>query len=404
MRILISIFQEAERSMKRIMSVLSYTVLFLLCLGGFSAQAATIYVRSTGNDATSCAQARNASTPRKTITAGIACLSGGDTLIVAGGTYTEGLGGMPSGTSGAPTTIQAAPGEQVTLRPSSHVDCVLYIAAGKSYVTIDGISVDSNHQSTFGACTDDENVHHIIFRNLEIKNGTASGMITFGHHLEMRNLHIHHNGNDATYDHGIYQEASDSLIIGNQIHDNGGYGIQNYSSPSTGISPSRNVYTGNVFYNQPSGGMWLVQGTDHLFSNNTIYGSATQPSSGALVCCGTNSKIYNNIVFANAHGGIVVLQGKDTGAEIKNNITYQNPDGNLVGVTNATVSGNLVVNPLLVNPPTDMHLQAGSPAIDAGLPVPSLGLTSGVEIGAYQYGGAPTPVLPAPQRLRATVQ
>ena len=382
--------------MKRIMSVPFYIILLVLCLGGLPAQAATIYVKPQGNDATSCAQAQNAQTPRRTIKAGIACLSGGGTLIVYGGTYTEGLAGIPSGSSGVSTTIQAAAGETVTLQPSSHLDCVIHIAPGQSYVTIDGINVDSNNQSTFGVCTDEVNVHHIIFRNFEIKNGTASGMITLGHHLEFRNLHIHHNGKDATYDHGMYQQASDSLIIGNQIHDNGGYGIQNYSSPSTGITPTRNVYIGNVIYNQPSGGMWLVQGTDHVFSNNTIYNSATQPNAGALVCCGTNTKIYNNIVANSGHAGIIVIGGNDKGAEIKNNITYQNKDGNIVNVTNAAVSNNLEVDPQSVNPPSDFHLRAGSPAIGAGLPLSSLSLTIAsnsvllpatgpVDIGAYQY-------------------
>ena len=104
MRTLISIFQEVERSMKGIMSVPSYTVLLLLCLGGLSAQAATIYVRPQGNDATPCAQAQNAQTPRRTLNAGIACLSGGDTLIVGGGTYDEVIGtigmGAPAGIPG----------------------------------------------------------------------------------------------------------------------------------------------------------------------------------------------------------------------------------------------------------------------------------------------------------------
>ena len=60
-----------------------------------SAQAATYFVSSTGNDTRPCASARDASTPRKTLTGGVQCLVGGDTLIVGAGTYEGGFGFRP---------------------------------------------------------------------------------------------------------------------------------------------------------------------------------------------------------------------------------------------------------------------------------------------------------------------
>ena len=91
----------------------------LLAVGCFSAHAATFYVSTAGANSVTCAQAQNAQTPRRTINQGIACLAGGDTLIVKPGDYDELLADyagvphaagvthpIPGGTASNPTVIR----------------------------------------------------------------------------------------------------------------------------------------------------------------------------------------------------------------------------------------------------------------------------------------------------------
>src|SRR5262245_37597800 len=87
-------------------------LIFALLLSAIAAEAATYYVSTTGNDANSCAQAQSVATAKQTIPAGVACLVGGDTLLVRAGTYPgQEVRNPPSGSSGAYTIIKGYPGD-----------------------------------------------------------------------------------------------------------------------------------------------------------------------------------------------------------------------------------------------------------------------------------------------------
>ena len=204
-------------------TILTLSLLLVQAMLPVASQAATYYVSPQGSDTAPC----SAPAPCQTINAGIQRLQGGDTLVIGSGTYHETILAIPSGTAGAPTVIHAAPGATVWLQPTSEVDCALHFGGSTRHVTIERINIDTNHQGPFGVCTDPQ-THHIILRHFEIKNATGSGGLTMGNYLEMRNLHIHHNGRDPLYDHGIYQQASNSIFDSNTIHDNQGYRLHNY--------------------------------------------------------------------------------------------------------------------------------------------------------------------------------
>src|SRR3989344_8522646 len=79
----------------------------------------TYYVATNGNDGNTCEQSKNINTPRRSISAGISCLSGSDTLYIRGGIYGEAISGkIPSGSSFSSATVIASyPGEAATIKP-----------------------------------------------------------------------------------------------------------------------------------------------------------------------------------------------------------------------------------------------------------------------------------------------
>ncbi len=104
-----------------------------------------------------------------------------------------------------------------------------------------------------------------------------------------------------------------------------------------------------------------------------------------------NVQIINNIVQS---AGSAWLQFNDSGVQsnytVKNNILYQNGNSNAVSYTGGasqptgwTYTGNIIANPLL---DSTFHLQAGSPAIDAGIDVGLPFNGTKPDIGAYETG------------------
>jgi parallel beta-helix repeat protein len=130
---------------------------------------------------------------------------------------------------------------------------------------------------------------------------------------------------------------------------------------------------------------------------------------------GTGTTVYNNTVTRNAQEGIYVYDSAP-GTVIQNNIAYNN-GGSYQAIRNdstgSTVDHNVTTNPQFVNAlANDFSLQAGSPAIDAGVVVSAITKDfkgtprpRGVayDIGAYEYSEGPTS-LPAPKNLHMVVK
>src|SRR5262249_20578273 len=121
-------------------------MVFLLIMAPTLAQGATYYVSKSGNNGNSCATAQSptASNAKLTIAAGIACLSGGDVLIIGNGNYSERIyDTVPSGRDGAPTVIKAQNRNMAVLNPTAP-DYVVWVR-NKSYITFDGLNVDGTN-------------------------------------------------------------------------------------------------------------------------------------------------------------------------------------------------------------------------------------------------------------------
>jgi hypothetical protein len=416
--------------------------ILLLSVGCLSAHAATFYVSTAGADSVTCAKAQNAQTPRRTINAGIACLAGGDTLIVGGGTYDECLNDygptpIPAGTSWATATIiKSAPGEAVWLKVTA--GCLgggAVIEADKNhYIVFDGLNVDANSINGYGLGTSS---NYIRFQNMEVKNSMNSGLQIAGSYNEFINLDIHNCGfgrtrtaSDPNYGHGMYVTGWYNLIDRTKIHDNAGNGIQftcegcvvryntiqrsdiynNTSNWGVVAHPENYVYN-NIILNNRNG---IHLGSSGRAAYNVVYNNGEI----GIWPEGSNQEIKNNIVFG--HRWDILDQGASS-VDVASNICTAVGAPSTIGCTRAA-SPATVFQDISVK---DFHLRAGSPAIGVGVPVsaPNMGIppgsfsprmdidkdgvlrppTGGSDVGAYQY--APQgPAAPAPQRSRAIVQ
>ena len=212
------------------------------------AHGATYYVAKTGSDSNSCTQARSASTSKLTIKAGLACLSGGDTLIIAAGTYLEGIdyNAIPSGTGESGRTIvRAAAPRQVVLKPNApgtdNFQDVVTIR-NRSYITLDGLILDGSNVNRVGLRLGNSvggRSHHITFQNGGVQHVPYhSGIMhqTDGGppptDMIYRNLEIFDIGNARVpaevNPHGIYLTITNSLVENCEIYNCKGHGIHQF--------------------------------------------------------------------------------------------------------------------------------------------------------------------------------
>jgi parallel beta-helix repeat protein len=398
-----------------------FVLLFLLALWAVGAEAATYYVRTGGSDSHSCTSAKTDDTAhaKGTIQGGLSCVTGpGDTVIVHGGTYggTYTLINIPSvaGTDlgvGA-ITLRAAAGETVWLNGAINMWVDGSIA---QFWIIDGINIDGANAPNIDAdpLTVNDNCR---IQNLEVKNARHIGILLGANNIQVVNVHSHHHGRGATgycesdpanrggQCHGVYSHGQGHLIEGGNFHDNHGSGIEmtyhgggwivrnnrvhdnlNHAIMDISGSGPNTVYN-NVIYRNQGIGIWNVTANNRIY-NNTLYGN----QDGITDAAG-GSSIRNNIVYNS--GGI-----ERNGGTVSNNLCNTTGGG-------CTLAGN----PNFVDAgAANFHLQAGSPAVDAGATMSQIAADfdgkprpqgASSDIGAYEYGGSMPRPLSAPTNLR----
>src|SRR5262245_26972642 len=153
---------------------------FVGVLFASAAHAATYYASTSGSDSYTCAQAKSTSTPKGTLAAAGACLAAGDTLLVRGGTYNEGItNSIPSGTSWTnKVRVAAYPAETVWLATKGAFNYVMELSWGQSYIELDGLNLNAANQ-TYGILHIESvvagsiNTHHIRVQNAELVGNPA---------------------------------------------------------------------------------------------------------------------------------------------------------------------------------------------------------------------------------------
>jgi hypothetical protein len=325
-------------------------------------------------------------TDAPTIQAAINLASDGDLVLVAPGIYQENI-------QLAGKTITLASQFHTTQNPS-FIDQTIIDGGGNTVITVDssvgpdtkiiGFTIRNGSGSGNDGIKTSAKLHilnnHFINNNDAIDYSSGGGVA--------RHNVFENNGDDAV----DFDNASDAIIEDNIIRNNGDDGIeirmQPYSGPTLNIIIRRNTISGNaedgiqlIDYPGLSNRVFYIE--RNLITNNAIVGLglmdggvSDEDAHGASIperihlynntfvdnpyaVTGGNNLIALNNLFVNSTEQ--ALLDVDAGSIVAYNLFWNN--GTNHSGSNIVTNTTRLTNPLLG---LDYHLQAGSPAIDAG--------------------------------------
>jgi hypothetical protein len=270
--------------------------------------AANFYVATTGNDANPGTQAQ----PFATFSAANTAVSAGQTIEVAGGTYTTVLN-PKSGTSGNPITWRARAGETVTINLSSGTCLTIN---GKTDITVDGFTLQGNLGATWvsmdGGATPTQ---RITLKNLRGFNSSDAGHGVFWRNASFCQMincswQTHGTTTNAGTDNTKLFDSSDNFIDGLTVVDGSHCGYQI-------VGGSRN-YTRNFTVTNTRGQAVEIHNAANNASDalDNVYedGYAYAPnfgtdglSSAAFYCSAARTKL-RGVIARDSQGAGIVLE------------------------------------------------------------------------------------------------
>jgi hypothetical protein len=298
-------------------------------------------------------------------------LSGGDTIYIRSGTYTESvsLTTADDGSGGDYVTFKTYENEDVTIRTTS-ASRPLYIyepGATVQYIKFDGRGDDSGKHFTFTTTTATDciiirraNYIWITGANLHNAQGSGRGIYMLSQEYGTdsggsnddngpKNCIIEYSNFYNNDGHGIKVTGwgTDSNTIRyNNSYNNGvseGGDDQGMNMSGSGYAanpPTGNIVYNNNFYNNYGNGASILSCPSTQFYNNVIYengdnddnGSCDNNAARGFVVSGIsdNCTVYNNIIYENCYYGLEV-NDTDSGLYY-NNLFYLNG--------NAVISGS----------------------------------------------------------------
>ena len=277
---------------------------------------------------------------------------------------------------------------------------------------------DNNHREGLWADSFTGDVSHNTFNN----NG---GGFYVRRHMTGNVIYNKFTRNTKRNAGGLWVEETLTGNITHNIFDSNSAGDGNGGAFRLGSSTNTVEVFNNIFFNntaKSTGGSVITRHATH-FTNN-LFMISDELSEGVVsqgartVWVNSPGCRFHNNIFSGVQTAIVTEGTLDL--PITHNlfhdveVDFVESAGNNLGVDLAfwelvavNASDNLEGAPLLVDPVTsrDFHLQAGSPAIDAGTnpfaPTDDLDgvarpVGATVDIGPYEYGGSRVPTDPAP--------
>ncbi len=263
-----------------------------------------------------------------TIQQAIDAAAGGDTVLVAPGTYFENID-----FSGKPIAVIGEKGPTVTIIDGSRSGTVVVFQSGEgSNSIVEGFCI-TNGDAVKGA-------------GIHCRNSSSPTI--------RKNLVIH---NTADWGGGIYCSGSSPLIESNLVQANtaiSGAGIHCWADSDALIV--NNIIIGNEA--DLGGGIESEMSTPEIV-NNTITENRANTSGGGIWCVGSDAPITNTIVWGNTAGHadpeIHLTLGSDPA------VTYCDVGGGWPG------TGNIDADPWFVEPAIgDYHMTFDSPCRERG--------------------------------------
>jgi parallel beta-helix repeat protein len=289
--------------------------------------------------------------PGSNLRAFIDTLGPGDVGCLRAGTY--GARGVEtfmtvSGTPSAPITLKGYPGEAIPT-------ILGFFPIDGEYIVISGLLFDGPTGQIPGN-PDPETAQISIFsRNVEINRcevrnslGHAGIYLQNAFNTRLIGNYIHDNGRfgdptTAYQDHGIYFASGSGLIANNIIERNWSYGIQLYPSASEVVVQQntiiKNVQAGIIIADDPDDPGNAPPANNRIVNNIVAYNEQNSIISWRLPC-GGNNVVQKNLVWGNGNGNL----GNNTDC--------------------LTLVNNIQADPLFVGA-FNYHLQYASPAINA---------------------------------------
>jgi parallel beta helix pectate lyase-like protein/uncharacterized protein DUF1565 len=305
----------------------------------------TFYVATTGSDSNPGTEFA----PWRTVQKALNTLQPGQRALVRAGTYTQDLVFSRAGTATAPITVASYPGERPVLHAAATSGDTFPIRITGSYFRLQGFVLENAKGISSTNVYFDVGADHIELSRNEIRFSQDQGAFAEASTSDLQILgnFIHDNGlghvSGQHQSHGLYIEGANHLIANNMISDHPyGFGIQIYPSNTGTIVVGNTVvesgFSGIVLGG--SDGVSNVRVRNNIFAFNQQYGVARDSA------CPTSSFADLNVLFGNGSGAV---QAGCSGL--------------------STAGGNRASDPLFVNRSAgDLHLQAGSPAIDYARP------------------------------------
>ena len=315
-----------------------------------------------------------------TIQAGIDSASGGDTVLVAPGTYLENIN-----FSGRAILLISSGGRDVTFieQATSGIPIITFDSAEDSTSVVDGFTVRNTRESWGIHCDGGSPIIQNCDVSFCINIGDGAGIWCANSAAKVRHNRIHNNQGGITGG-GVGGTGVQGLEIShNEIYNNScghGSGIGFLGASNSLIH--HNLISGNTTFGY--GSIYIIYGSDCEIANNTIVGNTKGIS---LLGGGGGITIHSNIVVSNDMDGIA----SDATTVDYNDVWNNNP--NYSGGANPGTN-DVSADPLFVNPPGyDYTLQLSSPCIDAGDPDPQYNDPDGTrnDMGAFPFGYANIP-------------
>ncbi len=277
----------------------------------------TYYTAKRGNDAYSCAEAQSRSRAKWTIAGGLACMSGGDRLVIGGGTYAEIINAdqIPAGTARARTTIEGAPGETVILRPTTGGDGGDAVYIYRNYVTIDNMIIDAGSGPKVMGIRIGGGASYFHLNHSEIKNAPYECIginDATSHDNSIMNSKFHNCGfgTGGEPQHGIYLRGSNNLVEGNEVYKTAGFCIHLWNGNDR--PNDNNIIRRNYVHDCTDAGILIGSGANNQAYGNTVVNSGFKRNhAGITVGYGfepVNNQVYDNKIYDSA-GCIRIMEG-----------------------------------------------------------------------------------------------